>query len=529
MLAEDKYFKTLGEQELWQRYCGYLDLSLEEFMEIQKHLLMQEIDLVAGSTLGKKIMGGNKPRGVEEFRRVVPLTTYEDYEPYLSECQEDALAVKPLVWCHSSGRGGVFKWIPYTDEAIDVANRLFLSYMILATANRRGEVKVKPGERIIMATPPRPYAGGTYCYYASKAFSFKFIPPLEEAEKLEFRDRIQQGFQLALRNGVDEISSMASVMVKVGEQMAEHAQRMKFSRSMLQPRMFFTLCRAWLRSKLEKRPMLPKDLWNPKAILAAGTDANIYKDGIAYYWGKYPFQFYGATEVPTVAVQSWNKKYMTFIPYFAFWEFIPESESAKSREDKSYRPATVLINELEEGKLYEVVLSHFYGMPLLRYRIGDIIKVVALRDDETGIKTPQIVFHTRVGETINLFGLANLSERIIWQAIVNTGVKYEDWSACKEYDQDKTFLRLYIELKEEREAAEIGRLVDEQLKVVDIDYRDIHSYLELQPVRVTLLSKGTFERYYQSKVREGADLAHLKPPHINASEAAIKQLLELQG
>ena len=121
MLSEDKYFKTLSDDELWQRYCGFLELSPDEFMKTQKQLLLEEIDLVAETTLGKKIMGGRKPKSIDEFRQIVPLTTYDDYEPYLGQKQEDALAEKPYFWCHSSGRGGRFKWIP-ANSAFQQAN-----------------------------------------------------------------------------------------------------------------------------------------------------------------------------------------------------------------------------------------------------------------------------------------------------------------------------------------------------------------------------------------------------------------------
>ncbi len=529
MIREDRYFKTLNKKQLWQRYCGHLDFSVSEFMRIQEELLMEEIDLVANSLLGKKIMNGNRPRSVEEFRRLVPLTTYEDYEPYLSERQEDALAVKPSDWCHSSGRGGKFKWLPYTEQAVETACRLFMGYLILAAANKRGEVRIKPGERILYNLAPRPYLSGFFLYSFSQAFSCRLMPPHEEAEKMSFRDRIQRGFQMALRNGVDVIFSISSILVKAGERMTEHARGVKFSARMLHPRILSTLLRALIHSKLEKRPILPRDLWRPKVILCGGADTTIYKEGVAYYWGKMPFEVYGATESINIAAQNWTKKWLSFLPYAAFWEFIPEDESIKSREDKDYSPRTVLLNELEEGKLYEIVLTQFYGMPLLRYKIGDIIKVVALSDTEAGVNLPQIAFHTRIGETIDLASLARLTEKVIWQAISNTGMKYEEWAAVKEYDQDKTFLRLYVELKEERETTEIERLVDEQLRLVDIDYQDIGSYLELQPVRVTVLSGGTFERYYQEKVKEGADMTHLKPPHMNAPEAVIQRLLQLSS
>jgi len=44
MLHEDKYFDTLTEEELWQRYCGFLGLSIDDFMNIQEHLLMEQVE-----------------------------------------------------------------------------------------------------------------------------------------------------------------------------------------------------------------------------------------------------------------------------------------------------------------------------------------------------------------------------------------------------------------------------------------------------------------------------------------------------
>jgi phenylacetate-coenzyme A ligase PaaK-like adenylate-forming protein len=218
---------------------------------------------------------------------------------------------------------------------------------------------------------------------------------------------------------------------------------------------------------------------------------------------------------------------MVFLPDLTFFEFIPHEEQLQHQDGKDYHPSTVLLNEVEEGKLYEVVITQFYGMPLLRYRMGDIVEVIALRDDETGVNLPHIVFHHRVGETIDLAGLVQLDEKTIWQAIANTGAKYIDWVACKEYGHNQSFIHLYLELKEEKEVAKIAAMIDEQLKIVDSDYKDIDAYLKLQPVKVTLLSSGTFQRYTEEKVKEGANLAHLKPTHVNPPEAVIQRLLQL--
>ncbi|MDO8491815.1 MAG: GH3 auxin-responsive promoter family protein [Dehalococcoidia bacterium] len=524
MLREDEFFHNLSEDKLWQRYCGFLDLPMLEFIRTQKSLLMEEISLVGSSPLGQKIMGGAKPESVEEFRRLAPLTTYHDYEPYLSNRQEDALAEKPFAWSHTSGRGGNFKWIPYTQRALDVASRRLLAILILAGARRKGEVVIRPGDRLLLALAPRPYISGTALHYlATYCFSFRIIPPLEVSEQLDFQGRVALGFKTALKTGVDEVSSIASVLVKVGEQMSGQARTMKLSRSMLHPAILLRLARAKLRAG--SGPILPKHLWQPKALMTGGTDTAIYKEQTAYYWGKEPYEAYGATEAFPMALQAWNKKWMTFVPDIAFLEFIPEEERQKEKQNKGYQPATVLLNEVETGKNYELVVTHFYGMPLLRYRMRDLLTVAALEDPDTGVKLPQFQFKARVDDVIDLAGLTQLDEKTVWRAIAESGVKYEDWTARKEYDHDKTYLHLYLEMKKGQQQDNLDHVIDNKLQELDADYREIGSWLNLQPVKVTVLSSGTFGSYYQEKQKEGADLAHLKPPHMNASDAMIQRLL----
>jgi hypothetical protein len=527
MLSEDEYFRDLTEAKLWERYCGFLDLSIDEFMDIQEELLMDQIERVSGSLLGKKVMNNTVPKSIEEFRQTVPLTTYDDYEPYLSERQEDVLTEKPALWCHSAGRGGSFKWIPHSQEFVKKVVRDLLGSFILASTSRRGQVNISPGLRLLCVLPPRPYASGWLVYSLVRHFSCQVIPPVEEAENEDFEERIRMAVWIALKNGADTAAAIGSVLVKMGEAFSGETQSMGFSPYLLHPKIIFRLLQAWLRSKRARRPLLPKDLWPVKSIVTSGVDTAIYKKDISHYWGNEPYEFYASSEAGFIAMQAWNKKAMTFLADSVFLEFIPEEEQSKCEADKDYQPSTMLLNEVEEGKSYEVIITQFYGMPLTRYRLRDLVKVVTLRDDETGVNLPQIVFQRRVGETINLASMANLDEKTIWQAIANTNIKYTDWTACKEYDRNQSFLRLYLELNEDKEAAEVAAMIDKQLRLVDLDYRDIDSYLGLQPVKVTLLPPGTFERYKDEKSEEGSDLAHLKPAHINPPQADIQRLLKL--
>jgi hypothetical protein len=528
MITKDELFKTGDQQRIWQKYCGFLDLSLQEFMEIQEQLLMEQIELVHDSPLAKKFMP-KKPKDMSEFRQLVPLTTYDDYAPYLNDKNEDSLAAKPYLWCHTSGRGGMFKWVPYTERGIENFVRLCATTTILACTTRKGGVNFGRGLRVLQNMPPSPYISGITSQLMEEYLDCQTMPPSKKYQDAAFEERMQAGFQMALRNGVDMLVSLTTVLVKMGERFTESSGKMKFSRRMLHPRILWTFIRALLRSKRAGRPMLPKDLWPIKGLICYGADTAIYREQLRYYWGKEPFETYASTETGVLAVQAWNRKSMTFVPSSCFLEFVPEDEWRKSQEDKDYQPSTVLLNEVKPGERYEMIVTSFYGMPFLRYRIGDLIKIVALKDEEAGINLPQMAFESRADGLIDIAGFTRLDEKTIWQAIYNTGIKNEDWSTRKEYDEDKPIIRLYIELKEESDVKELERLIHQELLSLNRNYEDLESMLGIQPLRVTVLPKGSFQRYYNEKQKAGLDLAHLKPPHTNASDVVIQDLVKAKG
>ena len=163
-------------------------------------------------------------------------------------------------------------------------------------------------------------------------------------------------------------------------------------------------------------------------------------------WGRYPLDFHGCTEAPLIAMQTWDYQGMTFIPHLNFFEFIPEKESIKSRNNPSYQPSTLLMDELKPGN-YELVITSFHGGPFVRYRLGHLVKITALRNEQLNIDIPQMTFLTRVDDQIDIAGFTRLSEKAIWQAIENAGLAYEGWTARKE-SNGVPALHLYIELKD---------------------------------------------------------------------------------
>lgn len=53
MTFEQK-LKQVPASEIWQEYCGFLDLSMQEYMRIQRRLLMEQVTLMSHCELGHR-------------------------------------------------------------------------------------------------------------------------------------------------------------------------------------------------------------------------------------------------------------------------------------------------------------------------------------------------------------------------------------------------------------------------------------------------------------------------------------------
>ncbi len=530
MTTAVKLMRQGRRDEIWKKYCGFIDLSLEEFMGVQKRLLMEQIDLLSKCDLGRKLLGEKAPTSVEEFRQNVPLTTYKDYVPYLTEKREDVLPEKPYVWARTSGRSGEYeaKWVPYTRRLYTKTNSYILALFIFGSSDRRGDFVFEEGDVTLATLAPAPYSSGAVAAPGLlEHFPFRYIPSLEEAEKMKFQDRIAEGFKLALSEGIDVFYGLSSVLVKVGEQFEHRSGGMNRKR-LLHPRAMARLAKGLIRSKLARRPLLPKDLWRVKVIAAGGTDTELLRDRIEQYWGRTPVEAYACTEAGIIGFQTWGTD-MTFVPDMGFWEFIPEEEHLKSRENPNYQSSTLLLDEVTVGGVYEIVVTNFHGGPFVRYRQGDLIRITAMQDEKHNIDIPQMTFHSRADDVIDLGGFARLTERTIAWALANAKVGPVEWTATKEVEGERPVLHLYIELKadERRGKEEIGEAVHQALKDLDPEYRDWGEMLGGKPPSVTLLGAGTFERYTLEKQAAGADLGHLKPVRMRPSDRVISDLLRL--
>ena len=347
---------------------------------------------------------------------------------------------------------------------------------------------------------------------------------------MEYAKRVALGFRLAMREGMDYFMGLASVLARMGEQFEQQSGSTKLSKELLDPATMWRLIRAVIIAKLNRRNILPKDIWKLKGIMTGGADTIVYGSKIEHYWGKKPLQGFGCTEGGNVAMQGWNGKGMVFSPDIVFLEFIPLEEHLKNKADPSYQPKTVLYNELELG-IYEFVLTNFHGGALVRYRIGDLFEVISLGDEELGSPLPQLRFYSRADDVIDLGNLVRLTEKDIWKAIEATGVKYQDWIARKEFDSEDVSLHVYLEPKPSENIA-IGVYKGQlalELSKLSAEFNGLDEIMGRNPIQISLLKPGSFDAYMKQKQKEGADLAHIKPPHMQPSDQVMKRLLEFES
>ena len=523
------------KDELWQMCCGFIELSLEQFMDIQKTLLLKQIELLKNCELGRKIMRGAMPATVEEFREQVPLTTYGDYLPELAEKREDCLPAKVARWIRTSGHAGTYavKWVPISEDFMAQFEKVAGGMAIFSTCSDRYDLShIEEHQKALHMIADVGQASGFLCDMIRQALGYDMLP--SNAEGMSFQERIRAGFEEAIYQGLDAFGGLSSVLVAVGEQFKQKKEKTNIKPLLSHPKALFRLTRGLIRSKLARRPMLPKDLWSIKGIGGGGTDNTVFKKKVKELWGRYPLELYAGTEGGIYATQTWDYEGMSFIPNLDFYEFIPEREWFKFQLDRSYQPKTILLDEVEAGENYELVVTNLHGGIMTRYRPGDMIRIISLRNEKLNIDIPQMVFERRSDELIDISGFGRMTEKVIWQAVENIGIPYVDWTARKEGVKDKPIMHLYVELKGNYIASEktIAAAVWDELRELDNVYHyniygaygDPEIILGIKPLTVTLLPQGAFTRYTAQRQAEGADLGNLKPPHINPSDKVLSLL-----
>ena len=417
--------KSIPEELLGMPDADFMRLSMTGFSdpaEVQKKVLKQILNTSQETEIGKKykFAGINS---VEDFQKQIPISEWSDVEPYaerMADGETDLLfpgMAKQFVLT-SGTTGNSSKMVPESETgslAKQVVSRFRRMQLLRNLPQFDKTGYVLPLSNVSMQPPtkagiPVGFASGIALKNSmgeKQMIRMAFPMDVLLNKNTDTRDYLLLRFALQKRNVVmvvgnnagrfSQLASIASlraaniindiengtvqgvpeidplVLEIINPQLAPDPERA-----------------AELRQILERTGDLqPKEYWPNMQLMAFWLSASVghyIKDVKPLVSEKAAFfdAGYGSSEVRINIPTQPNNAAGILSIYTSFYEFLPESGGTP-----------LLAHQLEEGKLYELVVTTWSG--LYRYNMKDMVKVEGF----TG-NTPNIVFAYKSGETLNI-------------------------------------------------------------------------------------------------------------------------------
>ncbi|MBQ1553071.1 MAG: GH3 auxin-responsive promoter family protein [Clostridia bacterium] len=402
--------------------------SAEKPME-QNEALLREIIKKNRNTEFGRLHGFDKIRSIEDFRKNVPVSGYEDYVAYIDRMKEGEenliTASKVLGYSRTSGSSGVPKYIPATSASLKAYVRYTWTRALAlgaAELKKQGK-KYKPGRGVYLSPATNEtLPNGLPCSNIAEIgarnygrfYPFILMQPSKRMYDMHDGDYIYCMYRFALadpdatfffsvffsvnvsqlaylrknwRTIVDDIEKGGiSKDVKLTDEARAHYE--KYAKA-------DPARAAYLREQFEKGfdSTLFRRLWPNLAVICGIGNASFKSaaEHIRGVAGDVPFDFsiYGASEGLVAACWELESTDMQLLTDSCFYEFVPFGEDGEERY--------LTLDQVKAGEKYELLITTFAG--LYRYRLKDVIEVKGFRG-----KCPLISFVFRKGQMFNIAG-----------------------------------------------------------------------------------------------------------------------------
>lgn len=547
----------MGNDFAWRKmsqFCGHLGNIVfrvssrytADPMPNQQQLLEMLMQKNAATEYGKKY-GFEKITTFEQYQDCVPLTSYEDYEPYIERMlngEQGLITYKKIKrYVQTSGSAGKPKLIPLCGKAIWNFQIMGFCAPMGSSLNyykQRGEEL--PAQRsfllIEVVNKDLPNGNKSSCLSALpfnllRPFSSFFsVTPKEifYPEKPDETDMNYFKLRFALENEgvtaltaalVTYIESMFEYLEKNWQILVDDIEKGTIDSSVRCPeqlrKKLLRKCRpnperaAWLRREFEKgfdTPIAPR-IWPELAWTSAMRSGSLalFAEKLKKYCGDLPFNNTGyvASESLMAMPLEMSATDGVLLPKSCLFEFLPVGAPEGTRP--------LLLDQLEVGKDYEVIITNLAG--LYRYRMYDVVRVTGYYQ-----KTPKVEFLYRSNLVLNITGEKTTQKMLDWavdKACAEVGMQYDRF--CFEgvlQDGQTPYYNILFEAPEAdaEVRAKIGPVLDKYLRESNL-YIDVRRREDvLACPQVQFLIPGTFDAYTQSLREKGVNINQVKPVTI---------------
>lgn len=196
------------------------------------------------------------------------------------------------------------------------------------------------------------------------------------------------------------------------------------------------------------------------------------------------------------------------IPYTVFYEFLPVNEG-EDKADDTIRP--LLINQLEVGKDYEIIVSNYSG--LYRYKMEDVIHVTRMYNN-----TPEVKLMFRQNLSMNVANEKTTTDMIDAAAVniqKNLGIDFTGFSFYADFSTKPPRYVMLVEVKggvpDEEMRAKIVEELDHQMDEINEKYYKYRRWGMLGKPEVLFLCEGAYVNYGKFLMDKGIVLNQQKP------------------
>ena len=518
----------------------HLEKSSQNPMAENGKLLKKILRSNAKTEFGR-LHGFAEIKNIEEYRKKVPISAYEDYAPFIERTKNGEKNIltssKILGYSRTSGSSGVPKYIPATSASI----KAYVKYtwtralaLAVKDLNSRGE-KYKPGRGVFLSPATNEkLPSGLPCSNIAEigamryGFLYPFILTIPTGNLFDVHDGdyIYNIYRFALADAdatfifsvffsinVSQLAYLRShweVIVDdiekgvISESIDINPQLRKILEKRISP---MPERAAYLRKQFEQGfdETLLKRLWPNLTMISSIGNAS-FKPAADYVRKvagdvRFDFSIYGASEGLVAACYELENTNMQLLTDSCFYEFIPAGEE---------NGEVLTLDKLEAGKQYEILITTQAG--LYRYHLKDVIEVKGFRN-----KMPLISFVYRKGQYFNIAG-EKFSEEDARTSIEMFnkahGISVDNWLF---YQDDSVVPSRYALVVESDAQIDWDACIDELEDIMGKCNKRYPSQREKAFISRMVIRKqqpGTHEAWAQQCIALGASAAQIKPVHF---------------